>query len=240
MAFEAARILGAAGRPLVLADLEADRAAAAAASLRSEGLAAVGRGVDSRDGEAVRALAAEVSGQGPVEVVVTAVGGSAGTPRWIDAIGPDDVQAVIDLCVASALNAAEAFADALRASGGSLVFVSSSAARLGDRVGWSPVYAYGKGAVLGLARWIACDPAWFGVRANAVCPGDVLTERTLEIFADGGWTEEEQDVILHRRNSLGRIATPEELGRSIAAIALDTFANGVVLDASGGEYPTPV
>ena len=93
--------------------------------------------------------------------------------------------------------------------------------------------------MLGLARYMACAPAWFGVRTAAPSPGDVLTERTLEIFAEDGWTEYEQDVILHRRNSLGRIADPAELGRAIAALVTDPFASGSILDLVRGEYPTP-
>ena len=45
-------------------------------------------------------------------------------------------------------------------------------------------------------------------------------------------------MILHRRNSLGRIAEPAEVGRAIAALVTDTFASGTT-HLVGGEYATP-
>lgn len=239
MAFEAARALGERGYRVALTDLDGERADGAAATLREAGIDATGHSVDSRSRAELERFGAEVVGDGGLDVLVSAVGGSAGTPRWIEEIEPADVHAVLELCVASALNAAEVFRAALLRAGGGVLFVSSSAARIGDRVGWSPVYATGKGAVLGLARYMACAPEWYGVRTTALCPGDVLTERTLEIFAGDGWTKEEQDVILHRRNSLGRIAEPAEVGRAIAALVTDPFASGTILDLVGGEYATP-
>jgi NAD(P)-dependent dehydrogenase (short-subunit alcohol dehydrogenase family) len=240
MAFEAARALGARGYRIALTDLDGKRAVAAAGRLADEGVEAVGVGVDSRDRAGLEAFAADVVGTRGLDALVTAVGGSAGTPRWIDEIEPEHATAVIDLCAGTALHAAEVFRDALLRGEGGALFVSSTAARLGDRVGWSPVYAMGKGAVLGLVRYLACAPEWYGVRATAVCPGDVLTERTLEIFAEGGWTKEEQDVIRHRRNSLGRIAEPAEVGTIIADLVTNTFTSGAILDVCGGEFPAPV
>jgi 3-oxoacyl-[acyl-carrier protein] reductase len=239
MAFEAARALGERGYRVALTDIDGERAAAAAESLRDAGVDATGHGVDSRRRADLARFAAEVVGDEGLDVLVSAVGGSAGTPRWIEEIEPAHVDAVLELCVASALNAVEVFRDALLRASGGVLFVSSSAARIGDRVGWSPVYATGKGAVLGLARYMACAPEWYGVRTTALCPGDVLTERTREIFAGDGWTKAEQDVILHRRNSLGRIAEPAEVGRAIAALVTDTFASGTIIDLVGGEYATP-
>jgi NAD(P)-dependent dehydrogenase (short-subunit alcohol dehydrogenase family) len=239
MAFEAARTLGERGYRVALTDVDGERAAGAAESLRADGIDATGSGVDSRRRGELERFAADVVGDQDLDVLVSAVGGSAETPRWIEEIEPEHVSAVLQVCVASALNATEVFRPALMRAGGGVLFVSSSAARIGDRVGWSPVYAMGKGAVLGLVRYMACAPEWYGVRTTALCPGDVLTERTLEIFAGDGWSKAEQDVILHRRNSLGRIATPAEVGAAIAALVTNPFASGTILDLVGGEYATP-
>jgi NAD(P)-dependent dehydrogenase (short-subunit alcohol dehydrogenase family) len=174
-----------------------------------------------------------------VAAVVCVVGGSLGTPRWVDDIRPDHVKAVIDLCVGSALNAMGVFRQGLLRARGSILFVSSGAARIGDRLGWSPVYAFGKGAMLGMARYITCDPQWAGVRSVGICPGDVTTERTAEIHSSAILTPDEVEIVRVARNSLGRMATPAEVGEAIAQLVMNAFASGSILDLNGGEYPTP-
>jgi 3-oxoacyl-[acyl-carrier protein] reductase len=148
------------------------------------------------------------------------------------------VAEVMELCVGSALNTIDAFRDAL-APGSGVVLVSSSAARLGDRLGWSPVYAFAKGAVLGLARHLACELEWAGIRFVAVCPGDVETERTGEIHTSGILSPDEVELVRVARNGLGRMATPQEMGRCIADLVDSTFVSGAILDANGAEFPTP-
>jgi NAD(P)-dependent dehydrogenase (short-subunit alcohol dehydrogenase family) len=171
-------------------------------------------------------------------VLVSVVGGSLGTPRWVEEVHPADIADVMRLSVGSALNALGAFRPRL-GPGSSVVLVSSSAARLGDRLGWSPVYAFGKGAILGMIRFLACDPSWAGIRVNAICPGDVETERTGEIHGSGILSHEEVELVRDSRNALGRMATPQEMGTAIAQLAMNTFTSGAILDVNGGEWPTP-
>jgi NAD(P)-dependent dehydrogenase (short-subunit alcohol dehydrogenase family) len=239
-ALEAARSLATSGYDIVITDVDPGHLRQGQASLEASGLSSRGFVVDARDREAMTEFAGKVvQGNRGVDVLVCVVGGSLGTPRWVDQVSEADSQAVIELCVGSALNALAVFRDGLVRARGSVVFVSSGAARIGDRLGWSPVYAFGKGAMLGMARYIACDPEWGGVRSTAICPGDVATERTEEIHTSGIFTAEEADIVRKVRNTLGRMATPAEIGQAIAQLATGTFASGAILDINGGEYPTP-
>ena len=237
---EAARSLGKRGYQIFLTDIEATTLAEGAERLRGDGIEAHTVVVDARDAEAMRDFAAEAMEQADVEIVVSVVGGSLGTPRWVEEISADHSDAVVDLCAGSALIAMQAFRDTLIRQQGAAVLVSSSAARLGDRLGWSPVYAFGKAAVLGLTRYLAADPSWAGVRVSAICPGDVQTERTGEIHTSGILLAHEVEVVHGARNGLGRMATPEEVGGAIAQLATNGFASGTILDLNGGEWPTPV
>lgn len=233
---EAARLLGNAGHSVVLTDVDSEHLELGARSLRADGISCRVEVVDSRDRGALTGLAGSLEGQ--VDVLVSVVGGSLGTPRWVNEVSAADIAAVSELCVGSAVNALDAFRPRL-GPGSSVVLVSSSAARLGDRLGWSPVYAFGKGAVLGIVRFLACDPSWAGIRVSAVCPGDVETERTGEIHGSGILSAGEVEIVLESRNALGRMATAQEMGTSIAQLALNTFVSGAILDANGGEWPTP-
>jgi NAD(P)-dependent dehydrogenase (short-subunit alcohol dehydrogenase family) len=238
--FEAARELGRRGHRIFLTDIDEQHLSAGAEELRGEGIDCDSAVVDARDAAAMSDFAASVSKSATVSVVVSVVGGSLGTPRWVEEVRPEHSDAVVDLCIGSALIAASGFGDALISSQGSFVLVSSSAARIGDRLGWSPAYAFGKAAVLGLTRYLACDPRWAGVTVNSICPGDVETERTGEIHTSGILQPHEVEIVHGARNGLGRMATPREVGTAIADLATYAFASGTILDLNGGEWPTPV
>jgi NAD(P)-dependent dehydrogenase (short-subunit alcohol dehydrogenase family) len=237
---EAARSLGRKGYQVHITDIDQANLAEGAERLRSEGIESNTAVVDAQDAEAMRHYAADIDTKARVEIVVSVVGGSLGTPRWIEEISPEQSDAVVNLCIGSALIAMDVFAEPLIRHQGAAVLVSSSAARLGDRLGWSPVYAFGKAAVLGLTRYLAADPAWAGVRVSAICPGDVRTERTGEIHTSGILLPHEVEIVHGARNGLGRMATPEEVGGAIAYLATNRFASGTILDLNGGEWPTPV
>jgi NAD(P)-dependent dehydrogenase (short-subunit alcohol dehydrogenase family) len=237
---EAARCLGRKGYRIFITDIDQANLAEGAERLRSDGIESNTVVVDARDAAAMHSFAAHVDAEARVEIVVSIVGGSLGTPRWIEEISAEQSDAVVSLCAGSALIAMEVFAETLIRNQGAAVLVSSSAARLGDRLGWSPVYAFGKAAVLGLTRYLAADPAWAGVRVSAICPGDVRTERTGEIHTSGILLPQEVEIVHGARNGLGRMATPEEVGASIAQLATNGFASGTILDLNGGEWPTPV
>lgn len=235
---EAARFLGLQGHEVVITDIDPRALEHGQASLEASGCSCRSFLADATDGEQMRAVAEAVGPTG-LDFLICVAGGSLGTPRWVEEVSTADVRNVVELCVGSALNAIDVFRNALIKANGAVVFVSSSAARLGDRLGWSPVYAFGKGVMLGMARFIACDPEWASVRSTAVCPGDVKTQRTGEIHSSGILAPDEVEIVLGARNALGRMAEPEEMGYAIASLAMNTFASGTIFDVNGGEYPTP-
>jgi NAD(P)-dependent dehydrogenase (short-subunit alcohol dehydrogenase family) len=81
----------------------------------------------------------------------------------------------------------------LRGGGGSLVFVSSRAAREG-RAG-NAAYAVAKAGILTLTEAIAEEYAGRGIRANAILPGTLATEANRRAMPDAdhsGWTPPEE------------------------------------------------
>ena len=114
--------------------------------------------------------------------------------------------------------------------GGSIVLVSSAAARLGG-AGEYVDYAASKGAVdtitVGLAREVASE----GIRVNAVRPGVVRTE----IHASGGDPGRADRV--GASVPIGRAGEPEEVARAILWLLSDeaAYVTGAILDVSGGR-----
>ena len=115
-------------------------------------------------------------------------------------------------------------------AGGSIVNVSSVAARLGS-AGEYVDYAASKGAIdtltIGLAKEIASE----GIRVNCVRPGFIDTD----IHADGG----EPDRIERIKSSIPmqRGGSPDEVANAIAWLLSNesSYATGTFIDIAGGR-----
>ncbi len=115
-------------------------------------------------------------------------------------------------------------------AGGSIVNVSSAAARLGA-AGQYVDYAAAKGAIdvltLGLAREVATE----GIRVNAVRPGLIETE----IHASGGLPDRVRD--LAHQVPMGRGGSAEEVAEAIVWLMGDAspYTTMSFLEVSGGR-----
>ena len=116
-------------------------------------------------------------------------------------------------------------------SGGRLVNISSRAAYRGDSAEhWH--YAASKAGMVAMTKSIARAYAAEDVLAFAVCPGFTLTGMAENYVEQRGGPGLLADI------PLGRVATPEEIGRTCAFLALDAPASmtGAVLDINGASY----
>ena len=115
-------------------------------------------------------------------------------------------------------------------NGGSIVNLSSAAARLGSPAQYVD-YAASKGAIdtftLGLGREVAAE----GVRVNAVRPGIIDTE----IHASGGQPDRAQR--LSHLIPMQRPGTAQEIAHAILWLLSDeaSYTTGAVLDVGGGR-----
>jgi len=114
--------------------------------------------------------------------------------------------------------------------GGSIVNVSSGAARLGSPDEYID-YAASKGAVDSMTVGLSKEVASEGIRVNAVRPGLVITD----IHAAGG----EPGRVERMKGSvpLGRGGLPEEVAHAILWLLSDeaSFVTGAFIDVSGGR-----
>ncbi|HVM94883.1 MAG TPA: SDR family NAD(P)-dependent oxidoreductase [Candidatus Acidoferrales bacterium] len=118
------------------------------------------------------------------------------------------------------------------AGGGSIVNIASTSGVAGNSN--QAAYIASKHGVVGLTKSIALDYASHNVRANAVCPGFIETERSLhfsEKVRGSGWRESKL-----ARIPLGRLGKPEDVARLVLFLASEdaAFITGTVIPIDGG------
>jgi 3-oxoacyl-[acyl-carrier protein] reductase len=113
---------------------------------------------------------------------------------------------------------------------GRIVSVSSLAGRSKSVVA-GPSYMASKAGILGLTRAIASEMGPFGITANCVAPGRILTEMAMQ--AGEVVNQRYADQIPVRR-----LGTADEVAASIAFLCADTsgFINGATIDINGGFF----
>jgi len=110
--------------------------------------------------------------------------------------------------------------------GGSIVNISSVAARLGGLAGNVP-YAATKGAIETFTRGLATEVAREGVRVNAVAPGMTATDMA----------SEEMRAAALPGIPLGRVGAAEDIAEGVVWLMSPAaaYATGTVLTISGGR-----
>lgn len=225
------RRLAAAGRTVVVLDLDEGASAQVAGGL--DGAGHRGFGVDVTDAEAVAAVVGRVEAEvGPIAALVN----TAGWDRFIPFVEttPDFWDQVIAVNYRGTLNAVHAVLPAMVERGsGRIVSVASDAARVGSSL--EAVYAGAKGAVISFSKSVAREVARHGVTLNVVCPGPTDTPMIRGMAAEMGSGERFMEA-LTKAVPMRRLATPDDIAPAVAFLASDdaAFITGQTLSVSGG------
>jgi meso-butanediol dehydrogenase/(S,S)-butanediol dehydrogenase/diacetyl reductase len=237
--------------------------AAAARAFSREGAKVV---VTGRRPEPIQAVAAEVGGLavpgdasdpahaadavgaavrtfGRLDIVIAnaglGFGGSAGD------VGDEDWRRTIDVNLTGPLLLVRAALPALlEGGGGSIVLVSSVSGLVSTTD--SAAYSSSKAALLGLVRSISIDYGPRGIRANALCPGWVVTpmgdEAMDELAELRGITREDAYRLATAHVPLRRPATTEEIASCCLFLASEesSIVTGTALVADGGGMAVDV
>ncbi len=170
---------------------------------------------------------------GPLDGVVINAGVVAPIARLAD-MSVERMKRIFDINILGAYLCARESARRLSRSrggkGGSIVLVSSAAARLGG-AGAYVDYAGSKGAIDTLTLGLAKELGGEGVRVNAIRPGLIETD----IHASGG--EPDRALRLGVSTPLGRPGTVDEVGEAIVWLLSDSasYVTGAILDVAGGR-----
>jgi NAD(P)-dependent dehydrogenase (short-subunit alcohol dehydrogenase family) len=170
---------------------------------------------------------------GPLSGVVANAGVVAPAARLAD-MSAERMRRVFEINVLGAYltarEAARRMSESTGGAGGSIVLMSSAAARLGSPNLYVD-YAGSKGAIDTLTRGLSKELGPEGVRVNAIRPGLIETG----IHASGG--EPDRARSLGRATPLGRPGTAEEVAEAAVWLLSDaaSYVTGGILDVTGGR-----
>jgi len=188
------------------------------------------RVLDLLDGDAIKALAAEI---GDIDILFNCAGFVyAGTLLTTE---EEDYDFSFDLNVKSAYRMIRAFLPGMIArGGGSIVNMSSVASSI---IGVANRFVYGasKAAVLGLTKSVAQDYVAEGIRCNAICPGTVQSPSLDErLAATGDAAKARADFTA--RQPMGRLGRAEEIAQLALYLASDeaAYTTGTAQIIDGG------
>ena len=182
----------------------------------------------------VVAMFEAASALGPLGGVVVNAGVIAPTARLVEMSG-ERMRRVFDINVLgsylTAREAARRLSTRLGGPGGSIVVVSSAAARLGSANLYVD-YAGAKAALDTLVKGLSIELGDEGVRVNGVRPGLIVTD----IHASGG--EPDRAYSLGATAPMRRPGRPEEVAAAICWLLDDeaaSYVTGAILDVAGGR-----
>jgi len=142
---------------------------------------------------------------------------------------PADLEKTLQTNLASAFHLSKAAARAMLRKGGAIVNVTSVVGEMGN-AGQS-AYAMAKAGLIGLTKSLARELGSRAIRVNAVSPGFVETDMTLEL-------PEAAKSAMVANTALARVGTADEIAEAVAFLASGraSYITGEVLRVNGGLY----
>ena len=124
--------------------------------------------------------------------------------------------------------------DMIKNQSGTIVINSSINALFGSA--GMAIYDMSKAGTLGLMRSLAVEHGKHGIRVNAVCPGNTITDFHINKMAEKGIDVEQLREMTKGYGLLGRAAEPEEIANIMYFLASDesSFITGQAIIADGG------
>ena len=225
--------LAADGNAVAVVDLDEASTSSTVDAIRAAGGRATGIGADVAD-EALVASAVErtVAELGAPTILVN----NAGILRdnLLFKMTADDWDAVLNVHLRGAFLMTKAVqAHMVEAGWGRIVNLSSTSA-LGNR--GQANYAAAKAGMQGFTKTLAIELGRFGVTANAIAPGFIVTEMTASTARRVGMEPDDFFALMAKEIPVGRVGEPADIAAAAAFFASEeaSFTSGQVLYVAGG------
>jgi 3-oxoacyl-[acyl-carrier protein] reductase len=228
-----ARRLAADGMAVAVIDLDENACGTTVSAIRDAGGTALAVGADVADnaqvGTAVDRVAAEL---GPPTVLVN----NAGVIRdnLLVKMTDDDWDIVMAVHLRGAFLCSRAVQQHMVNAGWGRIVSLSSTSALGNR--GQANYAAAKAGIQGFTKTLAIELGRFGITANAVAPGFIVTDMTAATAARVGMDFEDFQKMAVSTIPVGRPGRPEDIAHTVSFLVSDGagFVSGQVIYVAGG------
>ncbi len=247
-----AKKLASLGTDVVIVDLGKDDAVnglktggfpemeAIALELKNEfGVAVMAHPCDVTNAVSIAAMADAVRERfGKVDILCNNAGASFGVPNSVMNYDEGAWMRTVDVNLHSVFRVSRAIVP-LMTKGGAIVNTSSRASKVPPL--FNGAYAVAKAGVNMLTKVMAKELAGAGIRVNAICPGQVMTDLEKWRFELEAkfykTTPEEREKEMCKTIPLGRIGSTDEIACLAAFLASDesSYMTGQAINISGGQ-----
>lgn len=252
--FAMARKLASCGADVILADLGKDtsRQGEVPTATREEmdilaeelartcGVRTLAVPLDVTSGASIRAMVETVRERFPrLQVLCNNAGATFGVPSPLHAYDEAAWMRTLDVNLHGVFRVSKALLPLMTETGGSIVNTASRAGKVPAL--FNGAYAVAKAGVIMLTKVMAAELGGTGVRVNAICPGQIMTD--LERWRFGleatflNSTVEARIEEMCKTIPLKRIGEPEEVANLAAFLASDasSYMTGQAVNVTGGQ-----
>jgi 3-oxoacyl-[acyl-carrier protein] reductase len=224
--------LAADGHDLAVVDLDASACKDTIAAVEGTGRRAIAVAADVAQEAAVTAAVDEIASRfGPPTVLVNNAG--ILRDRTLAKMTLDDWQSVIDVNLRSVFLLCRAVLPHMRAARWGRIVNLSSIAALGAL--GEANYAAAKAGVQGLTKTLAIELGRYGITANVVAPGFVVTDMTRAVAERMGMAFDDMVAEMLKTIHVGRPGLPDDIAHAVSYFAdpRSSFVTGQVLYVAG-------
>ena len=195
----------------------------------------------TKDESVKRAVEATVAKFGRLDVIFNCAGGSLEEDVPVHQMDLDVWHRTINLNLLHPfLSCRHGIPHLIKAGGGSIINVTSHLGLMGSV---KPAYAATKGGIISFTKTLAAQYVEHGIRANAIAPGSIRTERQIRRYENKDYLLAEKPGPAARARVAAQKAYPYSKGEpeDIAAIALflasddSRMLTGTTIAADGGR-----
>ena len=228
----AAQMFAKEGAQIVACDMNNEALKETVAHVQADGGSIMGVPCDVTSGDSVRGVVeAGVKAFGRLNVLYNNAGIFPDDDTSVIETDDEALQRVLDVNLKGVWLACKyGIPELIKAGGGSVINIASFTALMGCTVP-QDAYTASKGAVISLTRSLAVQYGPHGVRANAICPGPILTPMMETLFAS-----EAEKMKRLNRIPLGRFGRAEDVVHAGIYLASDesSWTTGTAFVIDGG------
>ncbi|MGC3980259.1 MAG: SDR family NAD(P)-dependent oxidoreductase [Steroidobacteraceae bacterium] len=220
------------GAQVMATDIDANSVQATVDEAKSEGLIMESvHPIDlTNEAQVQRLVDATVQHYGRIDSLVNA--GAWGAFKWIEEMDyVKDWKKTLECELDVVFLACKAAWPHLKKQGGTIVNFASANAWVALEGSPALAHCAGKGGVLAMTRQLAMEGGPFGIRANSICPGMIVTAATTPVLKQPGFL----DNVL-KKKMIKRVGQPEDIGWLATFLASDesTWITATDISCDGG------